>query len=59
MATDRGVISAAEMAEMTPQQRADAVEAGRARSWDDVDDRFRTEVLATAIELGARVRAQG
>ena len=47
------------MVEMTSQERADLIEAGRARSWHDVDERFRTEVLATALELGAQRRAEG
>jgi hypothetical protein len=58
MAIDRRVITAAEMAAMTPQQRADVIEAGHVRSWHDVDERFTTEVLAAAIELGAQRRAQ-
>jgi hypothetical protein len=57
MAQVRRFISAAEMDKMSPQQRADAVEAGRATSWDDVSEAFKAEVLATASELGAQRRA--
>jgi hypothetical protein len=46
------------MEKMTPQQRADAVEAARAKSWDDVPERFKAEVLATASELGEQRRRQ-
>jgi len=57
MAQVRRIITAAEMDKLSPQERADAVEAGRARSWDDVSDAFRADVLATANELGAQRRA--
>jgi acyl-CoA reductase-like NAD-dependent aldehyde dehydrogenase len=52
------LITAADMEKMTPQQRADAVESARAKSWDDVPERFRAEVLATASELGEQRRRQ-
>lgn len=58
MATPRRLITAAEMDKMTPQGRADAVEAGRAKTWDDVPEPFRSEVLATAKELGEQRRRQ-
>lgn len=57
MAQVRRIITAAEMDKMTPQERADAVEAGRAASWADVSDAFRADVLATASKLGAERRA--
>lgn len=53
----RRIITAAEMDKMSPQERADVVEAGRAATWDDVSDAFRAEVLAAASELGAQRRA--
>ena len=40
------VVTAAEMDSMSPQERADAIEAGRARSWDDVPEPFRTGSFA-------------
>jgi hypothetical protein len=58
VSTPRGLITAAEMDKMTPQARADAVEAGRAKSWEDVPEPFRSEVLATAVELGEQRRRQ-
>lgn len=58
MATPRKLITAAEMDEMTPQARADAVEAGRAKTWADVPEPFASEVLATAAELGEQRRRQ-
>ena len=58
MATPRKPITAAEMDKMTPQARADAVEAGRAKTWDDVPEPFRSEVLSTAKELGEQRRRQ-
>ena len=57
MARVRRIITAAEMDKMSPQERADVVEAGRAATWDDVSDAFRAEVLAAASELGAQRRA--
>ena len=57
MATPRKIITAAEMDKMTPQQRADAVDSATIRSWDDVPEPFRSEVLATAKELGERLRS--
>ncbi len=58
MATPRNLITAAEMDKMTPQARADAVEAGRAKTWADVPEAFASEVLATAAELGEQRRRQ-
>ena len=52
----RKVITAAEMAQMTPQQRADAVDAGTCRSWDDVSEPFRTQVLETARDFAKRFK---
>ena len=52
MAIPRKLITAAEMDTMTPQERADAVDSATIRSWDDVPEPFRSEVLATAKELG-------
>jgi hypothetical protein len=43
---------------MSPQERADAVHAGRVASWDGVSDEFKAEILATASELGERRRSQ-
>ena len=57
---ERGkIISAAEMDKMTPQERADAVDAGTLRSWDEVPEPFRSEVLETAKRLSAELRARG
>jgi len=53
---ERKVITAAEMAGMTPQQRADAVDASICHSWDEVSEPFRTQVLETARELAQRSR---
>ena len=57
MADDaKTIITAAEMDKMTPQERADAVAAATTRSWDEVPEPFRSEVLATATELGQQRR---
>jgi hypothetical protein len=56
MAPRQKMIAAADMENMTPQQRADAVESTRAKSWDDAPERFKEEVLATASELGEQRR---
>ncbi len=58
MATPRELITAAQMDKMTPQERADAVESATIHSWDDVPEPFRSEVLATAKELGERLRSR-
>ena len=41
---------------MTPQERADAIDAATVRNWDDVDPDFREEILATARQLGTQRR---
>lgn len=57
MADDaKTTITAAGMDKMSPQERADAVAAATARSWDEVPDPFRSEVLATAKTLGQQRR---
>ena len=53
---ERVTLSSAEMAAMTPQARADAVDAATVRSWDEVPEPFRSEVLSTALALGAQRR---
>ncbi len=50
------VITASEMDKMTPQERADAVDAAVRRSWDDVDPDFRDRALAEARKLNAQLR---
>jgi hypothetical protein len=52
------IITAAEMDRMTPQERADAVDASIMRSWDDVSPAFRAEIMATAKMLGEQRRRQ-
>lgn len=59
MAAQRKLITAADMDKLTPQQRADAVDESLVRSWDDVPEPFRSEVLATARQLGERSRPNG
>ena len=52
----RKFYSAADMARMSPQERADAVDAATCHSWDEVPEPFRSEVMATARELGQRFK---
>ncbi len=52
----RVVVTAAEMDQMSPQQRADAVADATARSWEEVTEPFRSEVLDTARTLGEQRR---
>ncbi len=40
---------------MTPQQRADVIDAGLIRSWHDVDPEFEKRVLARVPEVAARL----
>ena len=56
MAERRRLITAADMDRMSPQERADAIDASLVTNWEDVPEPFRSEVLATAHELGRRLR---
>ena len=56
MGVRRKVITATDMDAMTPQERADVVDAATVRNWDDVDPDFREEILATARQLGTQRR---
>ena len=51
---ERKFISAADMDRMTPNERADAVNASICRTWDEVLEPFRSKVLARAEELAKR-----
>jgi hypothetical protein len=51
------LITAADMDRMSPQARADAIDAAIVRNWDEVDPTFRDEILETASELGAQRRS--
>ena len=50
----RPFISAADMDRMTPQERADAVNASICHSWDEVPEPFRSKVFAEIDELAKR-----
>nr|MCU0261888.1 hypothetical protein [Ilumatobacteraceae bacterium] len=52
-----GVITAAELEQMSEAERAQVIQASVIRSWDDVAEPFRSEVLATAERLSAQRRA--
>jgi hypothetical protein len=56
MADRHTLITAAEMDKMSPQERADAVDASTVRSWEEVPADFRAEVLATARTLSEQRR---
>jgi hypothetical protein len=49
-------ITADEMARLSPQQRADAIEKATVRSWEEVPEAFKSEVFETAAVLGAQRR---
>jgi hypothetical protein len=51
MASSPRIITAAEMDRMTPQERADAVDASIVRNWGDVDPSFRERIVRRAAEL--------
>ena len=55
----REIITAADLEKMSPQERADTVTASRVKSWDDVPEPFRSEVLAEAKRLGEQRRQRG
>ena len=50
------VVTASEMDQMSPQQRADLIDAAIVRSWDDVPASFKAEVLETASVIGRQRR---
>lgn len=56
MGKPKKLITAADMDRMSPQERADAVDAATVHSWDEVDPTVRDEILETARELGAQRR---
>lgn len=56
---DGPIVTAAEMDKMTPQQRADVVDAATVRSWDEVPEPFKLRVLETARKLGVKRRQRG
>jgi hypothetical protein len=58
MAKPVKVITAAEMDRMTPQERADVVDASIVRDLKDVSESFRAEIVATAKMLGEQRRAR-
>jgi hypothetical protein len=51
MASSPRIITAAEMDQMTPQERADAVDASIVRNWDDLSPSFRERIVRRAEEL--------
>jgi hypothetical protein len=57
--TPRKIITAAEMDRMTPQERADAVNAGIVRNLDDLDPAFRARVEERARDLAASLDTDG
>ena len=59
MSRPQKIITAAEMDAMTPQQRADVVDASVVRSWDEVDPEFCEQALETARWLNAQHRNDG
>jgi hypothetical protein len=56
MGEPRKIITAADMDRMTPQERADAVDASEVRSWDDVPETLKARVFKTARQLGDKRR---
>ena len=56
MSSPRKIVTAAEMEAMTPQQRADLIDASVVRSWDEVDPALREPALEAARVLNAQQR---
>ena len=56
MADDRRKVITADVDQMTPQERADAVDARGRRDWDEVDEEFKERVLARARDVAAQRR---
>ena len=59
MKSEGRIVTAAEMDKMSPQERADVVDAATVRSWDEVPEPFKSRVLETARKLGAKRRQRG
>ena len=57
VAESRKVITAAEMDKMTPQQRADAVDAGIVRDWSQVEPDLRKRIEDRARQLAQQLSA--
>jgi hypothetical protein len=57
MAEQDRLVTASEMDAMTPQQRADAVDAGVVHDWADVDADFRKRVEDRARKLASDLHA--
>lgn len=53
------IVTVNDMDEMTPQQRADVIDAGVIRSWDDVEPEFRERVLGRVAEVATRLPDNG
>jgi histone H3/H4 len=52
------VIPVADLKKMTPQQRAEVVQASIVTSLDDVSEEFGAEIRETALRLGEQRRAR-
>ena len=57
MAEPRKIVTAAEMDKMSPQERADVVNAGVLRDWNDVEPGFRRVVEEKAQQIAATLRS--
>ena len=55
----RKFIAVSDREAMTPQERADVIDASIVRSWDEVPPAFRDRVIATARESGEQRRRRG
>jgi hypothetical protein len=58
MAERDRIVTAADLEKMTPQQRADVIDASVVTDWDDVPESFRATVDAAARRLGEQRRAR-
>ncbi len=55
MAKKRDVLTAAELDELSPSERAEAIREGVVKDFDDVPEGFRGRVEATARRLSAEI----
>ena len=58
MADNDRIVTAADLERMTPQERADVIDASVVTDWNDVPESFRTQIDATARRLGEQRRAR-
>ena len=58
MADNDRIVTAADLERMTPQERADVIDASVVTDWNDVPESFRAKIDANARHLGEQRRTR-